>query len=156
MYSINNLLLLGAYLFISDATLAQDINKRYFKQETIKFYKETNDTSGLKVPIFQRDSKYIHFSFYEEFNDSLVLYLNKAKVGEWYIHKDLNPSESSGYSGIDCLIAPTKKRNKIYIYLVKQKKYIVFSLDRRWPLYTIQRYNEVWYVNARKYQVVLK
>ena len=135
---------------------AQSTKEKDFDKEELKFYKENTDTSKAFMLIKRQNNNSILFSFFEEFNDTVVLFVNKKKQGQWFINAKDNPGESSGYSGIDYCLHLKKEKNIVIIKLLSQKKYIEFIVDKEYPLYSIQRYGNTWYINARKYVMILK
>jgi hypothetical protein len=126
-----------------------------YDSEPIKYFKEDSvKNESLKIKNVPKGV--IMFYFFEEFNDTLCLYINNKKRGEWMISSANNPTTSSGYSGINYTLELHKSRNVAIIKLKNQKKVISFEIDKNFPLYTIQRYNSVWYVNARKQILILQ
>jgi hypothetical protein len=148
--------LLLFFIHCNFASTAQANKVKFFVQEELRFFKEQTDTSKTSQLIKTQDCNSIVFSFFEEFNDTLALFINNKKRGEWLIQTKDNPSESTGYSGIAYEVSLKRKKNIISIRLLSQKKYIKFKIDKTYPLYSIQRYNNVWYVNGRKYKMILK
>lgn len=139
--------------FISEA---QNIKDKVFEKEELKFYKENTDTLKALMLIKRENYNSIVFSFFEEFNDTVVLFVNNKKQGQWFINTKDNPVESSGHSGIDYSLLLKKKKNTVVIKLLSQKKYVEFIVDKEYPLYSIQRYGNTWYINGRKYKMILK
>ena len=84
------------------------------------------------------------------------MFVNKKKQVQLVIDAKDNPVESSGYSGIDYSLHLKKEKNIVIIKLLSQRKYIEFIVDKEYPLYSIHRYGNTWYVNARKYMMILK
>jgi len=124
-----------------------------YHQDTVEVGYEVS--SSGRTLIKRKDYHISVLSFFEVFNDSVEVYHNNNKIVSWYIHKDNNPYTSTGYSGKEIAIYRTAGVNEIVIKLIHQKKYIKFNLKKEYPLYSIQRYQEIWHVNARKYVMVL-
>ncbi len=127
-----------------------------FEKEKLVFFKEKSSAEKEKYRIERNDRGLVVFSFFEEFNDTLVLFLNGEKQGQWVIHKMNNPAQSSGYSGISYSTVLKKRKNIVVLKLLQNKKYVEFKINKRYPLYSLQRYGSIWYVNARKYAMILK
>lgn len=135
---------------------AQNPIDREFEREEVRIYMEKTDTSKISSLIKRSNCNAIVFSFFEQFNDTVVLFINNKKHGQWYIDAKNNPVESSGYSGIDYSLILKKKKNKVLIKLLNQRKYVEFEVTKKYPLYTVQRYGNIWYINVRKYTMILK
>jgi hypothetical protein len=127
-----------------------DSSKEPFKTEEEKIV--TDSTRMIK----RNNKDIVSISFFERFNDTVVLYLNNKKLSQWFIDEKNNPYKSTGYSGLDYSINLKKTANIITLKLVNQKKYIQFSIHKIFPVYMIQRYDGVWYVRALKSQLNLK
>jgi hypothetical protein len=133
---------------------AEEVDLKGFEHEPIKIGLGINaDNSNL---IKREDPKVVILSFFEEFEDTVKVYHNSKEIVSWYINKNNNPSTSSGYSGKDIAIYTSKSEDVIIIQLVNKKKYIRFLLQNKFPLYTIQRYSNIWYVNPRSQVMILK
>lgn len=112
---------------------------------------------GSAAMLIKRNNRRsITFVFFEEFNDTLVVCLNNKEIGKWILQEQNNPIQSSGYSGINVNFLLKGRKNHVTMRLMRQKKYIEFKIDKNYPVYSIQRYDNVWYVNARKYRMDLK
>lgn len=107
------------------------------------------------VPIKRANENVVVLSFFEEFNDSVIVYANGKKIAGYYLVPDVE-LVSSGYSGVDCVMYLKSERNNICIELVDQKKCVFFDIDKKKPLYSIQRYGNVWYVNGRECVMTVK
>lgn len=154
--NIAQLIFFISLMQLSFISPAQSTIEKDFEKDVLKFYRESTDTSKALMLIKRQSHNSIVFSFFEEFNDTVVLFVNNKKQGQWFIDAKDNPLESSGYSGIDYSLHLKKEKNIVIIKLLSQKKYIEFVVDKEYPLYSIQRYGNTWYVNARKYVMILK
>jgi hypothetical protein len=155
-FNIAQLIFFISLMQLSFISPAQSTMEKDFQKEKLKFYRENTDTSKAFMLIKRQNNDSIVFSFFEEFNDTVVLFVNKKKQVQLVIDAKDNPVESSGYSGIDYSLHLKKEKNIVIIKLLSQKKYIEFIVDKKYPLYSIQRYGNTWYVNARKYMMILK
>ena len=117
-------------------------------RESTKIYSEKIDDSTRLIK--RENNNLVKISFFEQFNDTVILYENGIEKGRWFIHAKNNPYTSTGYSGIDYILIANKKRNTITLRLLQQKKYIQFELDKNYPWYIIQRYNAMWYIRSSK------
>ena len=112
------------------------------------FESENSDTSLL---IKRTDTNLVILSFYEVFEDSVIIYVNKKERFKNFLSTKNNPSYSSGYSGFKLgILLEEGVSNTIYLELKNQKKYASIVVDKSYPLCTIQRYNNIWYVNFRR------
>jgi len=101
---------------------------------------------NLKI---KRENNKVEFMLFEEFDDTLSLYINNKHYGNWILFTKNNPFTSTGFSGFSFNLVLKRKKNDIIFELVGKKRYIEFELDKKYPLYTVQRYNGIWYVNGR-------
>ncbi|PUZ28979.1 hypothetical protein DCC81_05775 [Chitinophaga parva] len=130
------------------------VNLDGYQEERIKLgYERVTDSASM---IVQGARELAVLSFFEEFNDIVEVYLNKKKIASWNINDENRKYTSTGYSGNDIGISQFMESDVITIRLVNQKKYIKFNLQPGYPLYTIQRYGGIWYVNLRKQVMILK
>jgi hypothetical protein len=127
-----------------------------FEKEQLKLFKEADSMGSAAMLIKRNNRRSITFVFFEEFNDTLVVCLNNKEIGKWILQEQNNPIQSSGYSGINVNFLLKGRKNHVTMRLMRQKKYIEFKIDKNYPVYSIQRYDNVWYVNARKYRMDLK
>jgi len=135
---------------------SQSLNVDSLKKEQVKYEYETGSCDS-SVLIKRTDSNLIILSFFEVFDDTVVMYVNGKEVMKQNIIKSNNPSTSSGYSGYDVgIVLNDTTDKKIYFKLVNQKKYVSIVLDKSYPLCTIQRYDDIWYVNFRKKRMIIK
>jgi hypothetical protein len=104
----------------------------------------------------RQDTNLVVLSFFEEFDDTVTLYLNGIEKWRALIKGKNNQSGSTGYSGVDVGVSSTNKNNLIQIKLLDQKRFVEFLLDKEYPLCSIQRYNNIWHINYRKHLIQLK
>jgi hypothetical protein len=71
---------------------AQNVKDEVFEKEKLKFYKENTDTSKSLLLIRRGNRNSIVFSFFEEFNDTVVLFVNNKKQEQWLIYTKDNPT----------------------------------------------------------------
>lgn len=130
------------------------INLDGYQEERVKFgHEQVTDSAGM---IVQGAKELAVLSFFEEFNDIVEVYLNRKKIASWNMNDENRKYTSTGYSGNDIGISQFKESDVITIRLVNQRKYVKFNLQPGYPLYTIQRYGGIWYVNLRKQVMILK
>lgn len=127
-----------------------------FEKENLKFYEQKTDILNKSLLVKRENCNTVYFSFFEEFDDTLVLVINNKVIKQWPIYNKNNSTSSSGFSEIIHGVILKKRKSKVLIKLLNKKKYIEFIVDKKFPLFSIQRYNNVWYVNARKYMMNLK
>jgi hypothetical protein len=120
---------------------------------TIGFENQPIDSNFLAR---REDRNLVILTFFEKFNDSVILYLNGREKWRAYISDKNNPYESSGYSGIDIGISSPDRNNLIRLELLNQKRFVEFSLNKDFPICSIQRYNGIWSVNYRNHVIRLK
>jgi hypothetical protein len=144
------------FLIYQGCTGSRYVNKNFdsLKTENVKVSYLNEESNCIRIK--RADSNTIVLSFFEEFNDSLKIYENKKQIVGYSIYTINNPAESSGYSGVDCQLRLDNNEDIIGIELVNQKIYVEFTIDISYPLYSVQRYNNVWYVNGRKCMMILK
>jgi hypothetical protein len=98
----------------------------------------------------------IKFMIFDEFNDTMRIYINDRIAWQGYVNEANNPSTSSGYSGITVNLDSKKEIKKVSIVLLEQKKFVEFTIAKYYPLYTLQRFNDIWYINGRGAPPTLK
>ena len=124
-----------------------------FTKEIVEIDEERPDSHDSSQTINKTNNNTVVLSFFEIFNDTLVLYINKLKIKQWPMYSDSN--KSTGYIRFDTLIYLKKKR-LITVKMLTQKKYVELSIDNRSPFVTVQRYGGIWKVNYRRHIMVIK
>jgi hypothetical protein len=124
-------------------------------REQVKIENGNPNIDSAKI-IRRHNNDLVTLSFFEEFNDTLIVYLNNKEKGRFFVHTKNNPYTSSGYSGIDLNLLSAKPKGMVIVRLLGQKKYIEFEISREYPLYIIQRYSGIWYVRSTKEYLNLK
>jgi hypothetical protein len=118
-----------------------------FSKGQITYVNEKVDSSLL---IQRIDKRIVILSFYEVFDDSVVVILGKRKLWSGSIYKNQNPFSSFGWSGHDLSCDLKRSNTNVTIKLVHQRQYIKFRMYSDIPAYMIQRYNDIWYVRSLK------
>ena len=85
---------------------------------------------------------------FEQFDDTLSIYVNNKHLKDWAIYTKNNPFTSTGFSGISFKLLLKNKKNLIRFQLVKKRKYVEFCLDKHYSRYTVQLYENVWYIKG--------
>jgi hypothetical protein len=98
----------------------------------------------------------VTISFFEVFDDSVMLYVDNKKIWSGNVYKSSNPFSSTGWSGFDIDCSPKNSTSIAIIKLVKQKVYIQFKIDKEFSIYMVQRYDGIWYIRALKNSIDLK
>jgi len=117
----------------------------------LDFDSDCPDKRKLKV-----EKNVVEFMLFEEFDDTLSMYVNNKQVKDWAIYTKNNPFTSTGFSGISFKLSLKNKNNLIRFQLAEKHKYVEFDIDKHYPLYTIQLYQNIWYVNGRRCSMELK
>ena len=127
-------------------------NSNKFSIDSVKRGKEKIGDADSSLLIKKNKGK-VSILFTEIFNDTLIMTQNRKFIKKWFMTSD--SMKSVGYVPFDTTLNVGTK-SIIDIFLLRQKKKISFFLDDSYPFVTIQRYNEVWYVNDRYYVMISK
>lgn len=138
-------------LFSAQGCFAQKgtLNLSGFSEARMTYKDESKNVDSARM-IKRSNDNAVRVSFYEEFEDSVVLYINKKQIWSGSIYMKNNPFTSSGWCGFDLNFELKGRHNTATIKLISQKEYIQFSIDQEFPLYIIQRYDKIWTVRALK------
>ncbi|WP_143306613.1 hypothetical protein [Chitinophaga vietnamensis] len=129
------------------------MNELGYQRDSVRIGEGYYDKHPNATPLNPEDS--LVLAFFEVFDDSTAVYNNGRKIAQLYIKKANNPYTSTGYSYKNVVLHGLEKDSKIVIRLLTKKKYVEFIPDIRYPVYSIQRYNGIWYINPR-YGISLK
>ena len=94
------------------------------KDSVIVGYENRITESAKLVP--RQDSNLVILSFFEEFNDTVILYLNGIEKWRASVNGKDSPNESSGYSGVDVGVSSPTKNNTVQLRLLRQRRFVEF------------------------------
>jgi len=109
-----------------------------------------NEISYDRKRIDKTKTDNITIAFFQDFSDSVVLFLNDAIIYKKRIVYD-SITISSTFTGETFSFKKLKKKSKMMIIYVTQKKYINLKINNKYPLYTIHSYKRgICLVAARR------
>lgn len=122
--------------------------KQGFQSENIKYSKEKIGFKKRSLLLKRSNSKQVLLSFWNEFNDTLVIYINNKLIDRRPIFSDTTTCDS--FKTINIYLNAVKPM-MIRVELLRKRKFVEFVIDNEAPMVTVQRYNEIWYVKYRYY-----
>jgi len=148
------LLILSIVIFIPPFSIAcyaqnRTLDLSGFAKEQMKIEDGNKEIDSSKL-IKRDNSDVVQISFFEIFDDSVVLYINAKQMWKGSVYQKNNPFTSTGWCGFDLNFAFKGSKNIATIKLIRQKVYIQFPISQEFPLYMIQRYDNIWYVRPLK------
>lgn len=94
-------------------------------------------------------------SFFNFLQDTISLYIENRLVFKAAVSKDTS-IVSTDYTGFSFAVSLPHAKTDIYIMSNKERVLVKARLKRKYPVYLIQLYNNVWYINPRKCFPALK
>jgi|LakMenEpi03Aug12_release.lakeMendotaPanAssembly.Ray.scaffolds.fasta_scaffold08089_1 hypothetical protein len=154
------ILILGSIFFYScqsSSTLKREQVKNEnvncdFEKVIYRFESTKTDSSHLLIP---SDSSRIIFYFFDGFQDTVAVSYNKINFLVGSVFEDFN-STSTKYSGVHFGVEVNPQVNLIKLELLRQRKCVFINLYSQYPICTLSRENDVWIVNYRIRELVLK
>ncbi len=131
--------------FFSCIAQKKFIDLSRFTKEEVKVEEISSKIDSSKL-IKRNNNNIVQLSFFEIFDDSVLVYLNNHLICNENIYQKNNPYTSTGWSGLNLDINLNNSKNIVTIVLFKQKKYVQFEVSKQTPLYVIQHYNKIWYI----------
>lgn len=148
-----SLLYISSVLISLDSCSSQKevLNLSGFSKAQMKY----DDSEAAKSPVGKL-RVIEQLSFFEIFDDSVVVYLSNKRIWNRSLYKKNNPFTSTGWSGYDLDFVLKQPESLVTIQLINQKEYIQFKVSKGYSKYVIQRYGGIWYVRALNHDIKLK
>jgi len=150
---IRSVLIVLLILF-QQLTTAQEMDISTFNKISSNESFETNCKGRKKIKRVNKNI--VSLSFFQDFSDSIVIYVDHKEVARKYLEHD-STLVSTDYTGYSFSYEYVEKKTAVTIVYLNEKVYSEFKLNKNFPLYSLHFYRTRFYtVSARKCLMVLK